>query len=243
MCHQALERCAQKTLPQVTRKMLWEIEPEHPRETQDLPKKWSLSKKVGALAAAVVVLILAIYAMLNGRDIKAPLPGADISLTTSKDIPRASTPQIPPAPITEAAEPKVLISTTYRLTPKDVNLTKVAAKHYSDNKTIGFAAIILANPQITNEDLILPGKEIFLPKVKAKRKIILLNDNQHYLLYKRYSDVSTFEKTISKLNQRQVRFKHRKTHNIAVGNIYRIYLGGYEREDDLMNALTVAEKR
>ncbi len=37
---------------------------------------------------------------------------------------------------------------------------------------------------------------------------------------------------------------YRKTHNITAGNIYRIYLGGYERKKDhLMNALTVAEKR
>jgi len=243
VCHQALELCVQKNLPQVTRKMLWEIEPEHPQETQDLPKKRSLSKRVGALAVAVVVMILAIHAMLNGRDIKASLPGTDLSLTTSKDILRASTPQITPAPITEAAEPKVLTSTTYRLTPKDVNLMKVAAKHYPDNKLIGFAAIILANPQITNEDLIFPGEELFLPNVKTKDKIIILNDNQHYLLYKRYSDVSMFKKTVSTLKQRQVRFKYRKTHNITDSNIYRIYLGGYEREDDLMNALTVAEKR
>ena len=120
---------------------------------------------------------------------------------------------------------------------------KVAAKHYSDNKLIGFAAIILANPQITNEDLIYPGEELFLPNVKAKVKIILLNDTQHYLLYKRYSDISAFNKTVSKLKQRHVRFKYRKTHNITAGNIYRIYLGGYEREDDLLNALTVAEKK
>ena len=98
-----------KNLPQVTRKILREIESEHPQETQDLPKKLGLSKKVGVLAATVIVVILAICAMLNGRSIKAPLPGTDISLTTSKDMLRASTPQIPPAPIPEAAEPKVFL--------------------------------------------------------------------------------------------------------------------------------------
>jgi type II secretory pathway predicted ATPase ExeA len=291
--HQALERCVQENLPRITRKMLWEIEPENPQETQDLPKKRGLSKKVGAMAAAVLVMALAIYAMHNGRGIKAPLPATDISLTPLKDIPLASTAQIPSAPITaarppeqdqtgpravgqpalsppnlqasqtpeasqplqeagavpapqpgnKAAEPKTSTSTTYRLTPEDVNLMKVVAKHYSDNKTIGFVAIILANPQITDEDLIFPGQELFLPKVKPNGKVITLNDNQHYLLYNRYSDVSAFKKTVAKLHQRQVRFQHRQTHNIAAGIIYRIFLGGYEREDDLMNALTVAERR
>ena len=293
VCHQALEHCVQENLSRVTRNMLWEIEPEHPQEPHDFPKKRGLSKKVGAMAAAVLVMALAIYAMHKGRGIKAPLPGTEISLTPSKGIPLAPTAQIPstlmtvarapdqdqigaravgqptlsppnlqasqkpeafqplqeagaaPAPQPDNKAPEVNPSTptTYRVTPEDVNLTKIVAKHYPGHKTIGFVAIILANPQITDEGSILPGHELFLPRVNLNGKVIMLNDRQHYLLYNRYSDISAFKKTISQLHQRQVRFQPRETHNIDAGNIYRIYLGGYEREDDLMNALTVAERR
>jgi general secretion pathway protein A len=293
VCHQALERCVKENLSRVTRNMLWEIEPEHPQKTHDFPKKRGLSKKVGAMVVAVLVMALAIYAMHKGRGIKAPLPGTDISLTPSKSIPLAPTAQIPSTPMTAAraedqdqigaravgqstlSPPNLQISqkpeafqplqeagaapgpqpdnkapevnpstpTTYRVTPEDVNLTKIVAKHYPGHKTFGFVAIILANPQITDEGSIFPGQELFLPKINQNGKVIMLNDRQNYLLYNRYSDIYAFNKTISQLHQRQVRFQSRKTHNNDAGNIYRIFLGGYEREDELMNALAVAERR
>ena len=292
VCHQALECCMQENLPRVTRKMLGEMEQEHPQETQDLRKKRGLSKKVGAGLAAALVTVLAIYAIRNGLPVKAPLPATDISVTPSKDIPTASTAPTPAAPVTaalasdqnktgpnsvdqpalsppppppsrksgdsqqlheagaapapppdnQAAEPETPTSKTYRVTPEDLNLTRIAAKHYKHKNTIGFVAIILANPQITDEDSIFPGQDLLLPKVKPNEKIIMLNDNHHYLLYNRYSDISLVNKTLSKLNERKVRFQLRETRNIDAGNIYRLFLGGYEREEDLTEALAVAER-
>ena len=292
VCRQALERCIQENLPRVTRRMLWEVEQEHPRETQDLRKKRGLSKKVGAMVAAALVTALAIYAIRNGLVIKAPLPGTDISVTPSKGIPAASTAPTPVAPVTPALTtdrektgpnsvnqpslfplppgpsrksgppqqlqeagdapapqpdnptvgPETPTSKTYRVTSEDLNLTKVAAKHYTDNKAIGFVAIILANPQITDEDAILSGQELLLPKVNQNKKVIILNDNRYYLLYNRYSDIFFVKKVISKLNTRKVRFQVRETHNKDAINIYRLFLGGYELEEDLMEALAVSER-
>jgi len=147
-----------------------------------------------------------------------------------------------PQPDNQAAEPETPTSKTYRVTPEDLNLTRIAAKHYKHKNTIGFVAIILANPQITDEDSIFPGQDLLLPKVKPNEKIIMLNDNHHYLLYNRYSDISLVNKTLSKLNERKVRFQLRETRNIDAGNIYRLFLGGYEREEDLTEALAVAER-
>jgi len=292
VCHQALECCIQENLSRVTREMLWKMEQEQPQETQDLRKKRGLSKKVGAVLAAALVTVLAIYAIRNGLAIKAPLPATGISVTPSKEIPTASTAPTPAAPVTaalmsdrdkthpnsvdqpalsprpappsrksgasqqlhedraapapqpenQAAEPETSTSKTYRVTPEDLNLTKIAAKHYKHNKTIGFVAIILANPQITDEDSIFHGQDLLLPNVKPNEKVIMLNDNRHYLLYNRYLDISLVKKTQSKLNERKVRFQIRETHNIGAGNIYRLFLGGYEREEDLMEALAVAER-
>jgi len=50
------------------------------------------------------------------------------------------------------------------------------------------------------------------------------------------------KKVISKLKERKLRFQVRETHNKDAINIYRIFLGGYEREEDLMEALAVAER-
>jgi hypothetical protein len=147
-----------------------------------------------------------------------------------------------PLPENQAAGLKTSTSTTYKVTPEDLNLTKIAAKHYKDKKAIGFVAIILANPQLTDEDSIFPGQELLLPKVKPNEKVIILNDNLHYLLYNRYSDISLVKKTLSKLTERKVRFQVRETHNIDAGNIYRLFLGGYEREEDLTAALAVTER-
>jgi type II secretory pathway predicted ATPase ExeA len=304
MCHQALERCWHEGLPQVTRNMLWEEEPEHPQKPPDALKEPGLPEKAGdvaasalmtalGMAAVALVTALAIYAIYHVRALKAPLPATDISSTASTAIPGAPTKHTPPAPVAAApasdhdqtgpkafgqpapsspnlqasrkpeisqplpeagaapgtqpdhedAEPKTSSLNTVKVTPENINLTKIAAKYYSDNKAIGFVAIILANPQIKDENLIYAGQELFLPKVEANREIITLNDKQHYLLYNRYSDISLLKNTVSKLNERKVRFLIRETHNIGAGNIYRIFIGGYEREEDLLNALTVAETK
>lgn len=292
VCRQALERCMQERLPRVTGRILREMEPEHPQETQGLRKSRGLSTKAGAVVAAALMMALAIYGIRNGLAVKSPLPATDIVATPSKDIPAASTAPAPVAPVTPALttepektgpnaadhpslsplsprpskkseappplreagaapapqpdnpaiEPGTPTSTTYRVASEDLNLTKIAAKHYTDNKAIGFIAIILANPQITNEDTILLGQELLLPKVNQDNKVIILNDNRYYLLYNCYSDSNFVKKVLSKLSERKVRFQVRETHNIDAMNIYRIFLGGYEREDDLMEALEVAER-
>jgi hypothetical protein len=147
-----------------------------------------------------------------------------------------------PQPDNPTVGPETPTSKTYRVTSEDLNLTKVAAKHYTDNKAIGFVAIILANPQITDEDAILSGQELLLPKVNQNKKVIILNDNRYYLLYNRYSDIIFVKKVLSKLKERKVSFQVRETHNKDATNIYRLFLGGYEREEILMEAFAVAER-
>ena len=47
VCHQALERCWHESLPQVTRNMLREEEPEHPQKTPDALKNRVYPKRQG----------------------------------------------------------------------------------------------------------------------------------------------------------------------------------------------------
>ena len=130
---------------------------------------------------------------------------------------------------------------SYRVTVKDQNLSKIVAAHYPNNEKFGFAAFILANPHITKEDLIYPGQIITLPKVNESNNIIKLDDGRYYILYNRYSDVSEFNKAVSKLKKLRVRSLTRETQHSTAGKIYRIYLGSFEREEDIKETLTVIE--
>lgn len=150
----------------------------------------------------------------------------------------ASGPQTDP----QAAETvRSTSAVTYRVTDEDSSLTEIVARYYPFNKKIGFVAIILANPQINQENLIYPGMDLLLPKVNKTDNVIALKDNRHYLLYNRYVDVSIVNKIISMLKERQVRFLLRETRHPDAGQVYRIFLGGYEREEDLKQALMVVE--
>jgi type II secretory pathway predicted ATPase ExeA len=133
-------------------------------------------------------------------------------------------------------------STNYRVTAGDKNLFGIVAKHYPFNKKFAFPAIILANPEITDENLIFPGKNLYLPKMN-KIGVITLGDNRYYLLYKRYEDISKVNKAVSNLKEHKIRFLVRETRHPDVGEVYRIFIGGYESEDDLKSAAKMAERK
>ena len=130
------------------------------------------------------------------------------------------------------------VSATYRVNAAD-NLSRIVTKHYPFNKKLGFAAIFLANPEITNENLIISGQYLFLPKIDDTG--IILKDNYYYFLYKQYEDTSKMNKTVSNLQKRQCRFLVRKTEHLNAGEVYFIFVGGYEKEEELKVALKNAE--
>ena len=72
--------------------------------------------------------------------------------------------------------------------------------------------------------------------------VVTLKDNRYYFLYKRYEDVSKVNKTVSNLKERQIRLLVRETRHPDVGEVYRIFLGGYEREEDLKVAVKMAAR-
>jgi hypothetical protein len=149
-----------------------------------------------------------------------------------------------PAPQANIRPEKIIssTSTTYRVTAGDKNLYGIVAKHYPFNRKLGFVAIILANSEITNENLVFPGQNLYLPKMN-KIGVVTLKDNRYYLLHKRYDDVSKVNKIVSKLKERQIRFFVRATRHPEAGEVYRIFLGGYEREEDLELAVKMAEEK
>ena len=165
--------------------------------------------------------------------------GASSPQNRSQTLDRAGVSSAPPADI-QTVQPENSASAPYTVTAADKNLSSIAAKHYPFNRKLGLVAIILANPEITSEDIILTGQDLYLPKMDDTG-VIMLNDNRYYFLYKRYEDISKMNKAVSILQERQCRFLVRKTEHPYVGKVYRIFLGGYEKEEDLKAAIKMAD--
>lgn len=165
--------------------------------------------------------------------------GASSPQNRSQTLNRAGVSSAPPADI-QTVQPEKSASAPYRVTAADKNLSSLAAKHYPFNRKLGFVAIILANPEITNENILFPGQDLYLPKID-NTGVIILNDNRYYFLYKRYEDKSKMNKAVSILQERQCRFLVRKTEHPDVGEVCRIFLGGYENEEELKAAVKKAE--
>jgi len=172
-------------------------------------------------------------------------------------LPRAESPPVPepgpqaaeperqvPEPETQATEPEATPSRpdTHRVASQTGGLLKIAAGYYPDEQDIGYDAIILANPQIDNEDIIYPGQQLSLPEVDKNNHVITLKNNQHYSIYKIYSSPSQVEQATARLQEREIDYVVRKTYLTKVGPIYRIFVGGYDSTAELKEALALAEK-
>jgi type II secretory pathway predicted ATPase ExeA len=139
----------------------------------------------------------------------------------------------------EGAEWSPLIS--YQVTAKDTSLIKIIASHYPNSKQAGFTAVILSNPQITKEDLIFAKQTLLLPGLNKNNNIIKLNDNLYYIFYDYFNIISKLNKTTSMLKSLGIKFIVRETQDSLARKVYRIYLGGYENEADLKEALKKTE--
>ena len=107
-------------------------------------------------------------------------------------------------------------------------LTRLAAKYYPENKKLGLVAMILANPKITNEDVILKGQALYLPAINLSKETIRLKDGLFYAVYGRYNSPDSSAKDASWLIKNRVRFKVMDTKDSDSNVAYRIFLGGYD---------------
>jgi hypothetical protein len=155
-------------------------------------------------------------------------------------LPLAETSTAPP-PETPAVEAGTTRPATHQVAPEDGGLLKIVAGYYPDEQEIAYGAVILANPQIKNEDIIYPGQKLLLPKID-NRTMITLDNNQHYSLYNRYYSSTQVEQITAKLKEHDINFIVRETWLPDAGPIYRIFLGGYKDKLKLKEAMVMAEK-
>jgi type II secretory pathway predicted ATPase ExeA len=116
-------------------------------------------------------------------------------------------------------------------------LSHIATRYYPEDSRLGEVAIILQNPRITNENLVVSGAALTLPKINFKNHIIQLQDKLFYYLYGRYTSQESFKKIASWLTFKKVKFLVRNSRSGPGGLIHRIFLGGYATSADLEKTL------
>lgn len=169
----------------------------------------------------------------------APAPESAPSPEVAR--PEAAPPP-PPAP-PEAAEPETLKPLTHVVTPEDGGLLKIVAARYPDEKEVGYDAVILANPQIEDENFIYKGQILILPTIDKNTKIVTLPNKQHFALYQKYFRSPQKDKDLSKLEDLDLRVTVRETTLYGNHQVYRIFLGGYDTKEELQKAIALARKK
>ena len=127
-------------------------------------------------------------------------------------------------------------SITQRVVRPHENLTNIVAEHYQEYEPIGYEAVILANPDIQNENLITPGQVLYLPVINYSEEEIQLQDNLFYSPYGLYYSVITLQKDVERLTAKKVRYLVRRTRQPDGIMVHRVYVGGYETRNDLQEA-------
>jgi type II secretory pathway predicted ATPase ExeA len=122
-------------------------------------------------------------------------------------------------------------------------LTKIAAKWSPKNIELGLVAILLANPETTNVDLILPGQKLNLPLINSADNSISIGEKQFFAVYGRYDSKTSLSKILSYLSREGVRHLVVKTKNDQGNVTHRVLIGGYENRSDLEEALTRIKAR
>jgi type II secretory pathway predicted ATPase ExeA len=145
-------------------------------------------------------------------------------------------------PETGASQPETARPAVHQVARED-GLLKIVGTYYPDNKDIGYNAVILANPDITNEDVIYPGQNLALPQISKDGSVITLDNQEHYALLKRYNTAAQADKAGARLKALQLPYVVRETRLPGNVKVYRVFLGGYASTDELKKALALAEQK
>jgi LysM domain len=123
------------------------------------------------------------------------------------------------------------------ITQAGESLGLIANERYPANNKLGLVALILANPKINNEDKIFPGQTLYLPEINFLKETIRLKDQRFYAVYGLYQSAASLKKDISWLENKQAHFVVRHTKGPRGVVLHRVFLGGYETEEELAEAL------
>ena len=116
-------------------------------------------------------------------------------------------------------------------------LTGIAGRCFPGHGTLGLVALLLANPQNLNQDMIFPGQKLNLPEIDPSSQTIKLKEGLFYAFYGQCSSTQAMQKAISELTRQSVRYTILSTEKSDGGSSRRVIIGAYETEEDLEKAL------
>jgi general secretion pathway protein A len=126
---------------------------------------------------------------------------------------------------------------------KGENLTAIASKYYPGQPVIGLWGIVLANPKISRDDLIYPGQVLELPKIDFQDKTIQLKDKLLYVPYGLYYSPKDLKKHTAWLTKANVKFLLLPSKDKRGKSFSRVFLGGYDKVEELQEAVKRLKKK
>jgi type II secretory pathway predicted ATPase ExeA len=142
-----------------------------------------------------------------------------------------------PAPSPGFSPTRVSPASTKLIIRAGDTLSSIVNRHYPGNKKLGQVALILANPELTNANMIYPGQALYLPEINSAKETIRSRDKLFYVVYGRYVNLNSLKKGSSWLEQRKVHFVLRDTKDSSRNVVHHVFLGGYATEAELEKAL------
>jgi hypothetical protein len=160
------------------------------------------------------------------------------SQALAEENPAAGPESAPPASLPEEPQLPAQVKVS-----RGEGLTQIISRYYPGQEKIGLQAAILANPAITNEDVIYPGQVLTLPRVNFATGTIQLANQEYYALYGSYYSAQSWQGDQPWLKKCQVKFLVRVTREATGRTLRRVYLGGYATEEDLQEAQHRLERK
>jgi hypothetical protein len=176
---------------------------------------------------------------IKPKDAAEPKPPTEMmSPKEGAGEPRIGEPGPSPAPSpVPSTSPKVASAPTELIAQKGDVLNRIVGQKYPENRKLGLAAIILANPQITDEDKVYSGQVLYLPEIHFAKQQIRLKDHRFFVFYGDYLSAGSLKEVTAWLEDKKVDFVVRDTKDSKGNVLHRVFLGGYETEAELEQAL------
>ncbi len=125
----------------------------------------------------------------------------------------------------------------------DDTLTLIAGRWFPDQEELGLVALILANPQNLDPNLILVGQKLNLPLIDPVNQTIQTKEGILYALYGTYPSIPSLQQTISRLSQQNVRYAVINNNTTKGAISYQVLIGAYANRRDLEQALSRVKKQ
>jgi general secretion pathway protein A len=118
------------------------------------------------------------------------------------------------------------------------NLTLIAQRWFPGQRELGLVALLMANPQNLNANLIIVGQKLNLPRIDPVNQTIQMKEGILYALYGTYPSIPSLQQTISRLTQQTVRYAVINNHATKGVISYQVLIGAYANRKDLEQALS-----